>query len=214
MTAVNLLPVPIWLTKDTDHETVSGGYKEERNPLVDCVIKSSPRGESVVDTVELVQRGKSQSRRGHKQASERQSYSAIHFPRVYDHRDLRVAKLWLIEVHVETGLQRREHVLASVYTEQLVSSAAPMDVLLALNCRRLTNPFVTELARYCRIETDVALVTHKCVLQTSQQTTPSIYGLSHHESLYSLFFCLIPRLHDTTGCQTGSTTGLTTGCIV
>jgi len=25
---------------------------------------------------------------------------------------------------------------------------------------------------------------------------------------------VIPRLHDTTGCQTGLTTGLTTGCIV
>jgi len=29
-----------------------------------------------------------------------------------------------------------------------------------------------------------------------------------------LFVTVIPHLHDTTGCQTGSTTGLTTGCIM
>jgi len=52
-------------------------------------------------------------------------------------------------------------------------------------------------------------------------------ALLHHDGILtgakitlrlSLAFChtgsIIPRLHDTTGCQTGCTVGLTTGCIV
>jgi len=35
-----------------------------------------------------------------------------------------------------------------------------------------------------------------------------------HKVVQQLTITVIPRLHDTTGCQTGCTTGMTTGCIV
>jgi len=36
-------------------------------------------------------------------------------------------------------------------------------------------------------------------------------GLYEHKQLY-ISRIVIPRSHDTTGCQTGCTTGMTTGC--
>jgi len=51
--------------------------------------------------------------------------------------------------------------------------------------------------------------------RTVKETTYD-FVLTSHSNCAFLIYCFIgiPRLHDTTGCQTGYTTGLTTGCIV
>ena len=77
-------------------------------------------------------------------------------------RDVRASSLWLAGWLKSTAklesnnTDLAEHVLASdvpVGLQKLVNSAAPstsMDVLWALNCCRLTNPFVTT-SSYCTI---------------------------------------------------------------